>query len=75
LIDAVAFHLAFSGRSPVINARECNLRAAECAAKAASAPVESIRLEFLSLAARWRAMAVRENFLGQLGAPGLLSED
>jgi hypothetical protein len=24
-------------------------------------------LEFLKLAAQWRAMAVRENFLGQLG--------
>jgi hypothetical protein len=59
----------------VINARECNLRAAECAAKAASAPTESINLEFLSLAARWRAMAVRENFLGQLGAPGVAPED
>ena len=70
-----AFHLAFYGRSPVINAKECNLRAAECAAKAASAPDESIGLEFLNLAARWRALAVRENFLGQLGAPGMRRED
>ncbi len=59
----------------MINARECNLRAAECAAKAASAPTESINLEFLNLAARWRAMAVRENFLGQLGAPWVGPED
>jgi len=38
-----------------------------CAAKAADAQAESIALEFLKLAAQWRAMAVRENFLGQLG--------
>ena len=58
-----------------MNAWECNLRAAECAAKAAIAPAESISLEFLNLAARWRALAVRENFLGRLSAPGLLPED
>jgi hypothetical protein len=50
-----------------MNAMECDLRAAECAAKAADAPIESVALEFLKLAAQWRAMAVRENFLGQLG--------
>lgn len=51
-----------------MNAKECGLRASACAANAASAPAESIALEFLKLAAQWRAMAVRENFLGQLSA-------
>ena len=46
-----------------MNAMECNERAAECAAKAALAPVESVALEFLRLAAQWRAMAVREDLL------------
>jgi hypothetical protein len=52
-----------------MNADECNKRAAECAASAAIAPVESVAAEFLRLAAQWRAMALRENFLGQLGSP------
>jgi hypothetical protein len=50
-----------------MNAEECNSRANACAANAAIAPVESVALEFLRLAAQWRAMALRENFLGQLG--------
>jgi hypothetical protein len=54
-----------------MNAKQCDLRAAECAAKAADAPGEPIALEFLKLAAQWRAMAVRENFLGQLGDAAL----
>jgi hypothetical protein len=63
------FSLRFRRRNPAINARECHLRAAECAARAATAPAESMSLEFLNLAARWRAMAMRENFLGQMGTP------
>jgi hypothetical protein len=54
-----------------MNAQECNRRASECADNAALAHVEWIALEFLKLAAQWRAMAVRENFLGQLGEPPL----
>jgi hypothetical protein len=46
-----------------MNSKECNLRAAECAEKAALAPVESVAIEFLRLAAQWRAMAVREDLL------------
>jgi hypothetical protein len=71
IIDVRVFALVSSLEGPAMNAWECNLRAAECAAKAAIAPAESISLEFLSLAARWRALAVRENFLGRLSGPGL----
>lgn len=49
-----------------MNADECNRRACECAANAAIAPIESLALEFLRLAAQWRVMAVRENFVGEL---------
>jgi hypothetical protein len=51
-----------------MDAAECNRKAAECAANAAIAPVESLSAEFLTLAAQWRAMAVREIFLGDLSA-------
>jgi hypothetical protein len=50
-----------------MTADECNRRACECAANAAIAPIESVSLEFLRLAAQWRAMAVREIFLGDVG--------
>jgi hypothetical protein len=49
-----------------MNAEECNRRASACAANAAIAPVEWVALEFLRLAAQWRMMAVRENFVGDL---------
>jgi hypothetical protein len=58
-----------------MNADECNRRACECAANAAVSPVESVALEYLKLAAQWRAMAVRDNFLGQLGAPPAILAD
>ena len=54
-----------------MNAEDCNRRASACAANAAIAPVEALTLEYLKLAAQWRAMALRENFLGQLSAPRL----
>jgi hypothetical protein len=57
----------FNGVREPMNADECNRRASECAANAAISPVESVTVEFLRLAAQWRAMALRENFLGQLG--------
>jgi hypothetical protein len=47
-----------------MNAEACHARAAECAANAALASVESVSLEFLKLAAQWRAMAVRDIYLG-----------
>jgi hypothetical protein len=50
-----------------MDAAECNKKACECAASAAIAPGESLTLEFLQLAAQWRAMAARENFLGAIG--------
>jgi hypothetical protein len=52
---------------PAMNSEECHKRASVCAANAAIAPVESIALEFLKLAAQWRAMAVRQIFLGRVG--------
>jgi hypothetical protein len=56
-----------------MNADECNRKASECAVAAAISPVDAVALEYLKLAAQWRAMAVRENFLGQLGrAPDVL---
>ena len=54
----------------MMNAEECNRHADECASNAAIAPSESIGLEFLKLAAQWRAMAVREIFLGHAENPG-----
>jgi hypothetical protein len=52
-----------------MNADECNARAVQCAANAALAADESVSLEFLRMAAQWRAMAVRDIFLGHLGSP------
>lgn len=52
-----------------MNAEDCNRRAAACAANAALASTEVVSLEFLRLAAHWRAMAVREIFLGVLDDP------
>jgi len=49
-----------------MNADECNRRASACAANAAIAPIESLALEFLRLAAQWRALAMRETFVGGL---------
>jgi hypothetical protein len=55
-----------------MNPKECNQRACECAANAAAAADESVSLEFLKLAAEWRAMAVREIFVGYVdGRDGL----
>jgi hypothetical protein len=50
-----------------MNAEECEKRASDCAANAAIAPAEPLALEFLKLAAQWRAMAVRQIFLGRVG--------
>ncbi|HLI67089.1 MAG TPA: hypothetical protein VKU90_12055 [Caulobacteraceae bacterium] len=47
-----------------MNAADCNARAAHCAANAELAGTEVVASEFLKLAAQWRAMAVRDIFLG-----------
>jgi hypothetical protein len=52
-----------------MNADQCHQRASACVANAAVAPAEAMAGEFLQLAAQWRALAVRDNFLGQLGDP------
>jgi len=53
-----------------MNAEQCNRRASECASKAAIAP-DDVASEFLKLAAEWRLLAVRDNFLGRLAIPML----
>lgn len=52
-----------------MTADECHDRAETCASNAALAPNESVRLEFMRLAAQWRAMASRTIFLGHIGEP------
>ena len=62
----------WSGESPAIEmpgsmtAEECNAHASACAAKAAMAQDDSVAMEFLTLAAHWRAMGAREIFLGSI---------
>jgi hypothetical protein len=53
-----------------MNAEACNRRAGECASKAAIAS-DDVASEFLKLAAQWRLLAVRDNFLGRLATPML----
>ena len=52
-----------------MTADECEGRAQQCAANASRALTESVSLEFLQLAAQWRAIAVRQIFLGHLDDP------
>jgi hypothetical protein len=40
----------------MMNARDCDARAARCAANAKTAPTEAIAREFLELATQWRLM-------------------
>jgi hypothetical protein len=47
-----------------MTAEECHERASACAASAAVAVSEPVALEFLKMAAQWRAMATRTIFLG-----------
>jgi len=47
-----------------MNANQCQVRAAACAANALIAADQDVSLEFLKLAAQWRAMAVRTIVLG-----------
>lgn len=52
-----------------MTAEECHQRASDCAAKASLAASEPVQLEFLKLAAQWRAMAGRVIFLGVVDEP------
>jgi len=52
-----------------MTASECHERASACAANAALAVSEPIALEFLKLAAQWRAMAARLIYLGPIDEP------
>ena len=49
-----------------MNAKECNQRASDCASNAAIALDEPVALEFLRMAAQWRAMALRQVFIGHI---------
>jgi hypothetical protein len=52
-----------------MTADECNARALKCAANAAEADNPALSMEFMTMAAQWRAMAVRDIFLGQIAVP------
>jgi hypothetical protein len=49
-----------------MNSEECHQHAADCAANAEMSLDEAVALEFLRLAGHWRAMAVRQIFLGHV---------
>jgi hypothetical protein len=51
-----------------MTAEECHERAGACAANAGLAVSEAVALEFLKMAAQWRAMAERSIFLGSVAA-------
>lgn len=52
----------------MMNAEECNKRAAHCAANADMSSNDSLCNEYLALAAQWRSLAVREIYLGMVAA-------
>jgi hypothetical protein len=52
-----------------MNAEQCYKRASECAQNAALAGDADLAVEFLQLAAQWRAMAMRDVFLGRMDEP------
>lgn len=51
-----------------MTADECHGRASQCAENARLAASEQMALEFVRLAAQWRAMAGRTIFLGSVAA-------
>jgi hypothetical protein len=53
---------------PHLTAEECHERAGICAANARLAVSEPVALEFLTMAAQWRALAERTIFLGSIEA-------
>lgn len=55
-----------------MTSQECRQRAADCVANAAMSNDSLVASEFLRLAAHWRAMAVREIFLGHVAEPTAL---
>ncbi|MGA0603289.1 hypothetical protein ACO2Q3_21455 [Caulobacter sp. KR2-114] len=52
-----------------MTSEECHLRATACAVSAGLACDVMVASEFMALAALWRAMAVRDGFLGSLTEP------
>ena len=52
----------------MMNAEECNRHAEECAANATLASDEYVAIAFFGLSAQWRALAVREIYLGIVDA-------
>ena len=57
-----------------MTADECHRRAGACAANAKLSASEPVALEFLRLAAQWRAMAGRTIFLGSVEASPAIAE-
>ena len=55
------------GNSRTMTAEECQDRARQCAINAGLAVSEPLALEFLRMAAQWRAVAARSIFLGSIG--------
>ena len=53
---------------PHLTAEQCHERAGICATNAGLAVSEPVALEFLKMAAQWRAMAERSIFLGSIEA-------
>jgi hypothetical protein len=52
----------------MMTAAECNRRAVACSSNAALSDDARVSLEFLGLSAQWRALAVREIYLGIVDA-------
>jgi hypothetical protein len=57
-----------------MTSEECHQRAANCAASADMSLDGAVALEFMTLAAQWRAMAVRQMFLGHVEMVGCPTE-
>lgn len=55
----------------MMTAAECNRRAVECSANAALSAEERVSFEFLGLSAQWKALAVREIYLGLIDVAGV----
>ncbi len=51
-----------------MTSEQCHHRANQCAANAGASVDQAIAMEFLKLAAQWRAMAARTIFLGSVEA-------
>ena len=51
-----------------MTSEECHERANQCAANADASVDEAVAMEFLKMAAQWRAIAVRTIFVGSMEA-------